>query len=107
MVIGTNAPVDSRQLGRICRRAALGLARAGGTASHSSGDFIIAFSNSIDHVKADDADLTPLFIGAIESTEEAVVNSVLRAETMVGRDGNTRHEIPIEQVKELLSERMG
>lgn len=102
MVIGTNAPVDARQLGRICRRAALGLGRAGGTASHSSGDFIIAFSNSIRCTEIDDADLTPLFIGAIESTEEAVVNSVLRAETMVGRDGNTRHGIPIDQVRELL-----
>jgi len=103
MVIGTNAPVDSRQLGRICRRAALGLARAGGTASHSSGDFIIAFCNSNDQAKTDDADLTPLFVGAIESTEEAIVNSVLRADTMVGRDGNIRHGIPIDQVRDLLS----
>ena len=103
MVVGTDAPVDARQLGRICRRVALGLARAGGTASHSSGDFIIAFSNSTRPPAIDDADLTPLFTGAIEATEEAVVNSVLRAETMIGRDGNTRHGIPIDQVREILA----
>ena len=102
MVIGTDAPVDARQLGRIGRRAALGLARAGGTASHSSGDFIIAFSNSTRPPAMDDADLTPLFTGAIEATEEAVVNSVLRAETMVGRDGNTRRGIPIDKLREIL-----
>lgn len=103
MVIGTEAPVDARQLGRICRRAALGLGRAGGTASHSSGDFIIAFSNSTQRSTLDDVDLTPLFNGTIEATEESVVNSVLRSETMIGRDGNTRYGIPIDQVRNLLS----
>ena len=105
MVIGTDAPVDARQLGRICRRAGLGLARAGGIADHSSGDFVIAFSNSTEPPHIDDAELTPLLRGAIESTEEAVVNSVLRAETMVGRDGNTREGIPIDGVRELLNDR--
>jgi D-aminopeptidase len=105
MVIGTDAPVDSRQLGRIGRRAALGLARAGGIADHSSGDFIIAFSNATDRPYLDDADLTPLLRGAVESTEEAVVNSVLRAETMTGRDGNTRHGIPIDEVERILGRR--
>ena len=105
MVIGTDAPVDSRQLGRIGRRAALGLARAGGIADHSSGDFIIAFSNATDPPSLDDSDLTPLLRGAVESTEEAVVNSVLRAETMTGRDGNTRHGIPIDEVERILGGR--
>ena len=104
MVVGTDAPVDSRQLGRIGRRAALGLARAGGIADHGSGDFIIAFSNSDRAPAIDDHDLTPLLRGAVESTEEAIVNSVLRAETMVGRDGNTRQGIPIDRVRETLSQ---
>ena len=103
MVVATNAPVDARQLGRIARRAALGLARAGGIASHSSGDFIIAFSNSTAPPSIDDADLTPLFRGAVEATEEAIVNSLLRAETMAGRDGNTREGIPIDRVREVLA----
>jgi D-aminopeptidase len=105
MVVGTDAPVDSRQLGRVGRRAALGLARAGGIAEHSSGDFIIAFSNATDRPSLDDADLTPLFRGAVEATEEAVINSVLRAETMAGRDGNTRHGIPIDGVRKVLEDR--
>mgnify|MGYP002032226717 FL=1 len=102
MVVGTDAPVDSRQLGRIGRRAAMGLARAGGIADHSSGDFIIAFSNTDGGGSLDDSELTPLFRAAIESTEEAVINSVLRAHTVVGRDGNTRQGIPIEDVRRIL-----
>jgi D-aminopeptidase len=105
MLIATDAPVDSRQLGRIGRRAALGLARAGGTADHGSGDFIIAFSNARGKPGMDDAHLTPLFHGAIEATEEAVINSVLRAETMAGRDGNTRQAIPIDELQKILSGR--
>ena len=102
MVVGTDAPVDSRQLGRIGRRAAMGLARAGGIADHSSGDFIIAFSNTDGGGSLDDSELTPLFRAAIESTEEAVINSVLRAHSVVGRDGNTRQGIPIEDVRRIL-----
>ncbi len=102
MVVATDAPVDSRQMGRIGRRAALGLARAGGIADHGSGDFIIAFSNSRRQPYMDDTHLTPLFRGTVEATEEAIVNSVLRAETLVGRDGNTRHGIPIEEIAAIL-----
>ncbi|MQG18415.1 MAG: P1 family peptidase [SAR202 cluster bacterium] len=103
MVIATNAPVTSRQLGRISRRASLGLARAGGIADHSSGDFIIAFSNSEKAKNLDDSELTPLMRGVIESTEEAVINSVLKSDTMTGRDGNTRIGIPIDQVTSILA----
>ena len=103
MVLGTDAPVTARQLGRIARRAALGLARVGGIASHGSGDFVIAFSNSFDRPDIDDAALTPLFRAAVEATEEAIVNSILKAQTMVGRDGNRRDEIPIDDLIELLA----
>jgi len=102
IVVGTDAPVDSRQLKRIGRRAAMGLARAGGIADHSSGDFIIAFSNGDRSGLLDDSDLTSLFRAVIESTEEAVINSVLRAHTVVGRDGNTRQGIPIDKVRKVL-----
>ena len=103
MVVATDAPIDSRQLTRVGKRAALGLARAGGIADHSSGDFIIAFSNSTNRPILDDTALTPLFRGAVEATDEAIVNSVLRAETLIGRDGNTRHGIPIDEVKRLIN----
>lgn len=102
MVVATDAPVDARQLGRMARRAGMGLARAGGIADHGSGDFVIAFSNSVGPKLMKDRDLTPLFRGVIEATEEAVINSVLRAETTVGRDGNTRHSIPIADVRQIL-----
>ena len=103
IVVATDAPVTARQLGRVGRRAALGLGRVGGIATHGSGDFIIAFSNSPDRPEIDDAHLNPLFRAAVEATEEAIINSILRAETLVGRDDNTRHGIPIEELSPLLS----
>ncbi len=103
MVVATDAPIDSRQLGRIARRAPMGLARAGGIADHNSGDFIIAFSNAESTHDIDDSEITPLMRGVIESTEEAVINSVLRAETMIGRDGNTRYAIPIDDLQEYIA----
>ena len=102
IVVGTDAPLTARQLGRLGRRAALGLGRAGGIASHGSGDFVILFSNSIERAELDDVHLTPLFRGVVEATDEAIVNSILRAETMVGRDGNTRHGIPPDRLDDIL-----
>lgn len=102
IVVGTNAAVTSRQLTRIARRAALGLGRMGAIASHSSGDFVIAFSNSDDRPAIDDIHLNPLFRGTVEATEEAIINSLLRAETMIGRDGNKRHSIPIDDLIAIL-----
>ena len=103
IIVGTNAPVTARQLGRIGRRAALGLARAGGIANHNSGDFVISFSNSHDRPIIDDSHLTPVFRGCIEATEEAILNSILKASTLEGRDGNTRHAIPVDELKKVLS----
>ena len=102
IVVATDAPVTARQLGRIGRRAAFGLARVGGIASHNSGDFIIAFSNSEVRPGVHDSHLTPLFRSCVEATEEAIINSMLRAETLVGRDGNTRYAIPIDGLTEVL-----
>ncbi|MBN19010.1 MAG: aminopeptidase [Chloroflexi bacterium] len=103
IVLATDAPVTSRQLSRIASRASFGLARTGGIASHSSGDFVIAFSNAETRPSISDAHLTPLFRAAIEATEEAIINSILRATTIVGRDGNIRHEIPIDQLINILN----
>ena len=61
------------------------------------------FTNALEGSQLDDASLTPLMRGAVEATEEAVINSVLRAETMIGRDGNTRRAIPVKELKEILS----
>ena len=104
IVVGTNAPLTARQLGRIARRATFGLGRVGAIANHASGDFVIAFSNSGERPDIDDAHLNPLFRATVEATEEAIINSILRAETMVGRDGHTRHAMPIDELGEILSE---
>lgn len=113
MVIATNAPLSSRQLGRITRRAAFGLARTGATASHGSGDFAIGFTtgNIIDALGNQSASpdafipephLSAFFSAAIEATEEAIVNSILKADTLTGRDGHTRFAIPIDPLIALM-----
>ncbi len=53
-------------------------------------------------VVATDAPLSPLFLATEEATEEAVVNSVLRATTVVGRDGNTREAIDVDELLRVL-----
>jgi D-aminopeptidase len=101
-VVATDAPVTARQLNRMAKRAHLGLARAGGVVSHGSGTTTLAFSNSSDKPQIDDAHLTVLFRGVVESAEEAIINSLLGSETLSGRDGNVRHSIPSERLKTIL-----
>ena len=101
-VVATDAPVTARQLNRMAKRANLGLARAGGGVSHGSGTTTLAFSNSSDKPQIDDAHLTVLFRGVVESAEEAIINSLLGSETLAGRDGNVRHSIPSERLKNIL-----
>jgi D-aminopeptidase len=115
VVVATDAPLDARQLGRVARRGALGLARTGGTAGHGSGDFILACSNAepVPHrpaasiltrrVVAEDGPLiSSLFQATVEAVEEAVVNSLLMAKTTRGRDGHVRHALPLEPTLEIL-----
>jgi D-aminopeptidase len=127
IVLATDAPLDARQLGRLARRAALGLARTGSFVSHGSGDFVIAFStarlshNEPVNESANESDdeseaaveshsllrddrLSPLFLAVVESVEEAVYNSLTRAETMQGHRG-TVEALPVERVRELFARR--
>jgi D-aminopeptidase len=116
IVVATDAPLDARQLKRLAARAIHGMARTGASGSHGSGDYVIAFSTQNRYepgagmerpfirpttVLAEDA-LSPLFQAVIEATEEAITNSLLRATTLRGRDGNTGEAIPIERLRELL-----
>ena len=105
IIIGTNAAVTSRQLGRMARRAGFGLGRIGGIARHGSGDFVIAFSNYQGSKFIDDDNLTNLFRGVVESTEEAILNSILRASTTIGRDGNVRYGIDIDKLNGIINKR--
>lgn len=124
IVLATDAPLDPRQLERLCVRAGAGLARTGGLYSTSSGDFVIAFSttNRTAHnpgspVQSHGAMAESLLAGqawpaqppinysfqaAVEATEEAILNSLFAAETMVGRDGHVRHALPTDLVLEIM-----
>ena len=115
IVVATDAPVTARNLERLAKRAFLGIARVGGFASNGSGDYVIAFSTHPDvRINIDDesplqenrelknAEMTPLFLAAVEATEEAILNSLFMAETMTGTQGRTMQSIPIQDVIEIL-----
>lgn len=118
IILATDAPLDSRQLGRLARRGGFGLARCGSVASHGSGDFVIAFSTTTRSphyinglmrnrlgVHEDGELFTALFQAVVESTEEAVINSLFASHTVVGRDGNTIEALPVEDVLKILRRR--
>lgn len=113
IVVATDAPLDSRQLTRLAKRAALGLARTGSTARHGSGDFILAFStaNVIPHYPQEatytlthlaDTHLNPLITATVEATEEAILNALTMATTVVGRDGHRIDAIDLARLRTLL-----
>jgi D-aminopeptidase len=116
IVIATDAPLEARQLTRLARRAALGLARTGSTARHGSGDFMLAFSTGvvIPHypkertlqvMRLADTHLNPLFSATVEATEEAILNALTMATTMEGRDGHRVEAISLSRLRELLEGR--
>ncbi len=116
IVIATEAPIDARNLRRLAARAWLGMGRTGSAASNGSGDYAIAFSIAPQlrihtsekaqtrHVEllSNDA-MSPLFLAAIEATEEAIYNSMFRATTMSG-NGHTVEALPIDKTIEILKE---
>jgi D-aminopeptidase len=114
IVIATDAPLDGRQLGRLAKRATLGLARTGSTARHGSGDFILTFStaNMIPHYPAEptytmahlaDTYINPLFAATVEATEEAILNALTMATTVVGRDNHRVEAISLSKLRSLTS----
>ncbi len=111
IVVATDAPVDNRNLKRMAKRAMLGLAKTGGIASNGSGDYVIAFSNHpdlripyqssspfLDKQVLRNEKLSPLFLATIEATEEAILNSLIAAETMNGYKGRTLKALPINEI---------
>lgn len=119
IIVATDAPVLERNLERLAMRAMMGLAKTGGIASNGSGDYVIAFSTAkglrIPHSipsqslqKADflsNDDMTALFLGVIEATEEAIINSLFAADSMTGKDGRTVEALPKAQVVEWILEK--
>ncbi len=115
VILATDAPLKSRQLLRLCKRVPFGLARTGSIASHGSGDFAIAFSTSMRQpqtaglgsqlsqgVPEDGKLLTTMFQATVEAVEEAVLNSLFRAETVKGRDDRLVPALPIDRVLDLM-----
>ena len=102
IVVATDAPLSAKDLKRLAARAVFGLARTGSSYSNGSGDFAVAFSTASPTAPLRTGDaLSPLFEMALEATEEAVYNSLLRATTIKSRFG-TAEAIPIDRVREIL-----
>jgi D-aminopeptidase len=112
IVVATDAPLDARDLKRLAARAIYALARTGSTYSNGSGDFAIAFSTAAANrvtvtnapqprtILPTDA-VSSLFEGALDATEEAVYNSLLKATDTTG-SGRTIRALPIDQLKTIL-----
>jgi L-aminopeptidase/D-esterase-like protein len=111
VVIATDAPLLPHQLERLAQRAGLGIAKMGGKGEDSSGDIFVAFSTArlgeleggvrTASMIPNDA-ITPLFYAVARATEEAIVNALVAAETMVGADGIRVSELPMDRVREIL-----
>ncbi|HSL97031.1 MAG TPA: P1 family peptidase [Candidatus Deferrimicrobiaceae bacterium] len=118
IVVATDAPLLPNQCARLAQRSGLGLARTGGLGATSSGDLFIAFATGNRGLPAGelpperhgvielralvDTALDPLFEATVEATEEAIVNALLAAETMTGRDGITAHALPHDRLVEVM-----
>jgi D-aminopeptidase len=101
VVLATDAPLDHRNLYRLAARAMAGLARTGSAFSNGSGDYAIAFSTAREGRPLSNEAMSPLFLAAIEATEEAVYNSLFRAATTTG-NGRTVEALPIAPTLEIL-----
>jgi D-aminopeptidase len=102
----TDAPLDPKSCGRLATRAGLGLARTGSTAHHGSGEIFIALATGLRTPRGSAPAGTPLagraldpyFAAVVDATEEAVLNSLLQAVTVTGRDGNTSYALPADEL---------
>jgi D-aminopeptidase len=122
IVVATDAPISDRNLERFAARAIMGLARTGSSASNGSGDFVIAFSTArgvrrvptnvvrtadstarlLTTAELSNDDMSALFQGVVETTEEAIYNSLFMA-TSVTAHGRTTEAIPLDRVREILA----
>jgi D-aminopeptidase len=119
VILATDAPLLPHQCERLAQRAGLGVARVGGGGEHSSGDLFLAFSTGnagrlhsykmetdaapFDVTTVPDGAMSDLFWGAIEAVEEAILNALVAAQTMTGRDGATAHRLDHDRLLEIMS----
>jgi L-aminopeptidase/D-esterase-like protein len=114
IVVGTDAPLMPKQLDRVAKRAAMGLARLGSYSGNSSGDLILAFSTAPGEVNHEDqakpspiqpianANVDPIFEAATQATEEAITNALVAAKTMTGANGARYFGIPHVELRSIL-----
>ncbi len=113
IVIATDAPLLPHQLDRLARRAAMGLARTGSVAMNGSGDLFVAFAtanrglalatSAVSATVLPNEAMNPLFTATVQATEEAIVNALVRGETMVGIDGHRVLGLPHDRLREVLA----
>jgi D-aminopeptidase len=111
-VAATDAPLLPHQCDRLAQRIGLGVARVGGTAAHTSGDLFFAFATGNRGLDANegevtlrmlsDGEITPYYAAVMDATEEAILNAMLAAETMTGRNGHTVYALEAELLVEVL-----
>jgi D-aminopeptidase len=117
IIVATDAPLDAHNLKRLAKRALLGIPRTGGYYSSGSGDYAVAFSTApevrVPYRSSSptqavtvlrNEQMSPLFLAAAEAAEEAILNSLFKAETMEGRDGHIAQALPLEKLKGLAPE---
>jgi L-aminopeptidase/D-esterase-like protein len=112
VVVATDAPLLSHQLKRLARRVPLGIAKVGGRGGNGSGDIFVAFSTAnpgagghsgIKDIKMlPNTLITPFFEATVNATEEAIINAMIAAETMVGANGNTAFALPHDRLRQVL-----
>jgi L-aminopeptidase/D-esterase-like protein len=112
VVVATDAPLIPTQLKRLARRVSLGLGRDGSYSGDGSGDLFIAFSTANPRAISPtgirklsmlpNGDLDPLFLATVQATEEAVVNAMVAAETMVGVKNHKVFALPHDQLQQVL-----
>jgi D-aminopeptidase len=106
VLVGTDAPLLPNQCERVARRVGFGIARTGGMGERSSGDFGLCFATGNRGLDSEQAELSlrmlndgridRIYEATIEAVEESILNALLAAETMTGRNGNTVHGLPTE-----------
>jgi D-aminopeptidase len=111
-LVATDAPLLPHQCDRLAQRVGLGVARMGGTGAHTSGDLFLAFATGnrglaapageIDLRMLSDGEISPYYAAVIDATEESILNAMLAAETMTGRDGHTVYALEGELLAELV-----
>ena len=115
VVIATDLDLTHRQLGKVAKRAMLGIARTGSIGGDTSGDYAVAFTTgckSVDEllemhpelIRPGETEryLNAVYRAAVEATEEAILNALFKAETMTGYQGHTRYALPLDQLRDIM-----